>query len=247
MSDTVLVAVIGAFATVMTALFQIFMSSRQSAAGAKTTKKNRIKGLAWTVVLVVAAAGGGFGYSEYLVLSKNASMAAFHDRIGNTLLAANAAPPPAASPVPATAPLLPGPEATRAHDDIAATVALPACKGDAAHALSCSEQTVAPVALCVPVPASAHITDVQLYARLESSTLPWSEHRTSAGQDVGAGRFIETHFERPDGDKAKEVCQKFAHWNAETGRIVRIVVQYDLQPTSNAQNASPTPAPKPAG
>ncbi len=248
MSDTVLVAVIGAFATVMTALFQIFMSSRQSASGAKTTKKNRIKGLVWTLVLVLASAGGGFGYFEYLVLSKNASMAAFHDRIGNTLLAANAAPPPpAASAVPATAPLLPGPEAMRAHDDIAATVALPACKGDPARAPACSEQTVAPVALCVPVPAAAHITDVQLYARLESSSLPWSEHRATSGQDVGAGRFVETHFERPDGDKAKEVCQKFAHWNAETGRIVRIVVQYDLQPASNAQSASPTPAAKPAG
>lgn len=248
MSDTVLVAVIGAFATVMTALFQIFMSSRQSASGAKSTK-NRIKGLVWTLVLMVAAAGGGFGYSEYLVLTKNASLTAFHDRIGNTLIAANAAPQPApaASPVPATAPLLPGPEAMRAREDLTATVTLPACKTDAAHATACSETTVAPVALCVPVPATARVTEVQLYSRLENSTLPWNEHRVTAGQDLGAGRFVEAHFERPDGDKSKDVCQKFAHWNAETGRIVRIVVQYDLQPSSNAQSASPTPAPKPAG
>lgn len=243
MSDTVLVAVIGAFATVMTALFQIFMSSRQSASGAKSTK-NRVKGLVWTLVLMVAAAGGGFGYSEYLVLTKNASLTAFHDRIGNTLIAANAAPQPApaASPVPATAPLLPGPEAMRAREDLTATVTLPACKTDAAHATACSETTVAPVALCVPVPATARVTEVQLYSRLENSTLPWNEHRVTAGQDLGAGRFVEAHFERPDGDKSKDVCQKFAHWNAETGRIVRIVVQYDLQPPANAQSASPAPA-----
>lgn len=249
MSDTVLVAVIGAFATVMTALFQIFVSTRQSASGARSTK-NRIKGLVWTLVLLVAAAAGGFGYSEYLVLTRNASLTAFHDRVGNTLFAANAAPhpAPAASPVAATAPLLPGPEAMRTRDDLTATVTLPACKSDPPHATACSETTVAPVALCVPVPAAARVTEVQLYSRLESSTSPWSEHRVTSGQDVGAGRFIETHFERPDGDKSKDVCQKFAHWNAETGRVVRIVVQYDLQPAANAQSASPAPAvAKPAG
>lgn len=246
MSDTVLVAVIGAFATVLTALFQIFMSSRQSASGARSTR-NRIKGLIWTVVLLVAAAAGGFGYSEYLVLTKNANLAAFHDRVGNTLFAANAAPQPAppASSVPAMAPLLPGPEAMPTRDDVTATVTLPACKSDPAHATACTEMAAAPVALCVPVPAAARVTEVQLYSRLESSTLPWSDHRVAAGQDVGAGRFVEAHFERPDGDRSKDVCQKFAHWNAETGRSVRIVVQYDLEAPMNAQGASPTPAPKP--
>lgn len=256
MSDTILVALIGASATVMTALFQIFMSSKQSASNGRSTK-NRIKGLAWTVVLLVAAAGGGFAYSEYLVLTQDAPAQALRDRIGHTLLATNAAPRAVAapiSPVPATAPLVvnPGP-GTDARDGVAASVSLPACTAgtvEAAATPRCTEQAAMQVALCAPIPATARVTEVLLYARPEGSTLPWHEHLVAAGQDVGAGRFVDAHFERPDGDQRKDVCQKFAHWNGESGRSVRIVVRYDhLAPAAapTAQGASPPVETKPAG
>ena len=41
-----------------------------------------------------------------------------------------------------------------------------------------------------------------------------------------AGRFAETHFERPDGEGTRLVCQSFAHWNSQKGRAVRILVRY---------------------
>ncbi len=255
MSDTILVALIGAFATVMTALFQIFMSSRQSASNGRSTK-NRTKGLAWTVVLLVAAAGGGFAYSEYLVLTQDAPAQALRDRIGHTLLAANAAPQPVAapvSPVPVTAPLVANPGAD-VRDGATASVSLPACMAATAEvntASRCSEHAAMQVALCAPVPAAARVTEVLLYSRPEGSTLPWRDHLVAVGQDVGAGRFLDAHFERPDGEQRKDVCQKFAHWNGESGRSVRIVVRYDLLAPAaapTAQGATPPQVePEPAG
>ena len=260
MSDTILVALIGAFATVMTALFQIFMSSKQAASGGRSTK-NRIKGLVWTVVLLLAAAGGGFAYSEYLVLTQDAPAQALRDRIGHTLLAANAMTPAvtpaasAASPAPSAAqlptPSVANPGRIDARDGIAASVSLPACKGEPAGSHACSEQTAMNVALCAPIPANARVTEVLLYSRPDSSPLPWRDHLVSIGQDVGGGRFVDAHFERSEGEQLKDVCQKFAHWNGDIGRSVRIVVHFDFQSPAaapTAQGTAPPPAAlKPAG
>lgn len=252
MSDTILVALIGAFATVMTALFQIFMSSKQTASGGRSSK-NRIKGLVWTGVLFVAAAIGGFAYSEYLVLTQDAPAQALRERIGHTLLAANAMPPgaaPTGTPVPVTAPLTAAPTRIDGHDGIAA-VSLPACKGEPIGLQACTEQTAMNVALCAPVPAAARVTEVLLYSKPEGSGTPWREHIVIAGQDLVGGRFVGAHFERQDGDQSKDVCQKFAHWGGEPGRNVRIVVRYELpaaQAAPTTQGSSPPPAePKPAG
>jgi hypothetical protein len=183
MSDTVLVAVIGAFATVMTALFQIFVSSKQAASAVKPMR-NRIKSLAWTGVLLVAA-----------------------------------------------------------------VVTLPACRGGEG---GCTQAAAAPVSLCVPLHTQARVVEVLLYARPENSTLPWNEHRMVPGVDVGAGRFVDAHFERTDGAGARDLCQKFAHWNPDTARVVRVVVRYALPgPATDAprmMDASPAaPVEKPAG
>ncbi len=153
MSDTVLVAVIGAFATVMTALFQIFVSSKQAASAVKPMR-NRIKSLAWTVVLLVAAAGGGFAYSEYLVLTRDADLAALHARITAVTapgpgtaapVSAVAAPISGAAPMPGAAEAAPRETTTQA--------AVPtAC---AAGESGCSQAAIAPVSPCSPLPAGA--------------------------------------------------------------------------------------------
>ena len=255
MSDTILVALIGAFATVMTALFQIFMSSKQSASNGRSTK-NRIKGLAWTVVLLVAAAGGGFAYSEYLVLTQDAPAQALRDRIGHTLLAANAAPQPVAapvSPVPVTAPLVANPGAD-VRDGVTASVSLPAC-------MAATPRRIPQAAVPNRRPCRSRCARRSRRPRAspkccctrgpKARPLPWRDHLVAVGQDVGAGRFVDAHFERPDGEQRKDVCQKFAHWNGESGRSVRIVVRYDLLAPAaapTAQGATPPQVePKPAG
>jgi hypothetical protein len=250
MSDTVLVAVIGAFATVMTALFQIFVSSKQAASAVKPMR-NRIKSLAWTGVLLVAAAGGGFAWSEYLVLNRNENLAAFHERfaISGAPVAGKAASMSVTpAPLPLAAPALTAAEAA-SRDAVAAVVTLPACRGGEG---GCTQAAAAPVSLCVPLHTPARVVEVLLYARPENSTLPWNEHRMVPGVDVGAGRFVDAHFERTDGAGARDLCQKFAHWNPDTARVVRVVVRYALPgPATDAprmMDASPAaPVEKPAG
>jgi hypothetical protein len=162
MSDTVLVAVIGAFATVLTALFQIFVSSRKAAASERPAR-NRLKSLAWTGVLLVAAAGGGFAWSEYLVLTRDARLAAFHERVGAvaqsgavTALAPAAAASASATPIQAavqtvpTAPTTPLQAALPAVPTApaAATVTLADCNG----AAPCTQTLAVPASTCSPQP-----------------------------------------------------------------------------------------------
>lgn len=154
MSDTVLVAVIGAFATVMTALFQIFVSSRQAASAVKPMR-NRIKSLAWTVVLLVAAAGGGFAWSEYLVLTRDARLAALHERIAAvTASGPGAAAPvsPVAAPAPAAAPMPRAAEATPRETATQAAIPLTACPPGEP---GCTQAAIAPVSPCAPLPTGA--------------------------------------------------------------------------------------------
>jgi hypothetical protein len=109
-------------------------------------------------------------------------------------------------------------------------VALPACKGAqvgfATTRGPCAEQDAVQVAVCAPVPASARVTAVELFARADDSQQPWTEARMTAGQVAAAGRFADNYFERPDSDGTRLVCQNFAHWNSDKGRAVRILVRY---------------------
>lgn len=247
MSDTILVALIGAFATVLTALFQIFVSSRQSASGGRSTR-NRIKGLAWTGVLLVAAAGGGFAYSEYLVLTQDAPAQALRDRIGQTLVVTHAVGSAVAAPStprPTVTALASVPASVEPREDSVASVTLPACKTAAAGDAACSEPAALAVTLCTPLPPSARVTEVLLYARPENDTGAWHAHRAAPGQDIGGGRFLDTHFERSEAGLPREVCQKFAHWNAESGRTIRVVIRYELIPAS-APTAQETPVTSPS-
>ena len=72
------------------------------------------------------------------------------------------------------------------------------------------------------------MTEVQVFTRLEDAQQPWDEARVQAGQDAGAARFVDAHFERAQGKELKEVCQHFAHWNSRKGRSARILVKYTL-------------------
>ena len=53
-----------------------------------------------------------------------------------------------------------------------------------------------------------------------------ADSRVQAGQDTGQAKFVETAFERPDGDNAKQVCHAFINWSGEKSRVARILVKY---------------------
>ncbi|MGH8662242.1 MAG: hypothetical protein ACREUB_10850, partial [Burkholderiales bacterium] len=187
--------------------------------------------------LMIAAAVGGFAFSEYLVSlrgeDRDALRAELHTQLSE--ISASAARLEEArlnerEEVEAGALRA---EAVRQGEDGAAASALVGpctATGGAApgSALSCSEQAAVRVAVCARVPASATVREVLLYTRFEDSQQPWAESRVQAGQDAGQARFVEKHFERPDGDAAKQVCHGFVNWSGEKARQARILVRYTL-------------------
>lgn len=90
----------------------------------------------------------------------------------------------------------------------------------------CNESTAQPVRLCTEIPADSSVTAIDLYARPEGDTRPWSERRANAGNDFGGGRFAARTTERPVSDSAKLVCQELLHWNSDHAINGRMVVRY---------------------
>jgi len=226
-SETILAAMIGAGATVLTALVQIISAFGKSASNERRNARTRVRSVVWMFALLLAAGVGGFAFAEYRALQSRDETRALREELKQQMSALTASAArleqlrlPAANSA-ASASL---PSAS------AATVALPACKGSqvgfATARGPCVEQDALQVSVCAPVPASARVTAVELYARSEDSQQPWSEARMTPGQVAAAGRFADNYFERPDADGVRLVCQTFAHWNSEKGRAVRILVRF---------------------
>jgi hypothetical protein len=98
----------------------------------------------------------------------------------------------------------------------------------AALARSCTEAEATPVTLCATIPANASVTEVALFSRTVESSAAWGVSRYLPGQESGDARFAPTYSESTNEAGTREVCQAFAHWSSEHGRIVRMVVRYSL-------------------
>jgi hypothetical protein len=234
MSETIMAAMIGALATVFTAMFQLVLSWR-SATKEERKASGGLRSFLWMLTLMGAAAAGGFAYAEYRALGARGEAAVLREEMQRELQALSAS---TARLEKLSAGGLGGSDHAavdqrqRGREGVAAIVTLPACKeaqvGLATERPGCTEQDAMQVAVCVPVPASASVTAVELFARPEDSQQPWGEVRAAAGQDLGGGRFASSHLERTDADGTKQVCQTFAQWGSEKGRAVRILVRYSV-------------------
>ena len=232
LSEPVLAAMIGATATVGTALFQLVMNWRKQSGDRRATTKSGIRSLLWVVTLMLASGVGGFAYSEYLGQGRREDALELRQEMQQQLqtLAASTAKLEQvrlnAQSV-SDAQSRQAEERRRGADGVEGLIQLPACKGRAAGT-TCAEADAQRAAVCAIVPASAAVTEVQLFTRPDESQQPWNESRVVAGQDAGGAKFLDSSFERGHTDTAKEVCFNFASWNAEKGRIARIVVRYTL-------------------
>ena len=228
-SEPVMAAMIGATATVCTAVFQLVVNWRKATTSEKPRARGGLRSLLWMVTLMAAAAVGGFAYAEYRAQATRGEAALLREEVNRqlgalsastarleTLLAAGGADSAAA-------------RRQRGLEGVAAVVALPACRGSqvgfATERSACTERDALQVAVCASVPSDASISAVELFARSEDSQQPWAEARATAGQDLGSGRFATGHSERLDADGTRQVCQSFSHWG-DKGRTVRILVRY---------------------
>jgi hypothetical protein len=233
-SETVLAAMIGATATIGTAIFQLIMNWRKQS-GDRRVSKGGLRSLLWMVTLMLASGVGGFAYSEYLSQARRddahqlrqelqqqlATLASSTAKLEQVRLNAQSV---------ADAQTRQAEDRRRGSEGVEGLVQLPACKARTAASAgerpACAETDAQRVAVCAIVPASAQVAEVQLFTRPDDAQQSWGESRVEAGQDAGKAKFVDAPFERAHTDASKEVCFNFVHWGAEKGRMARIVVRY---------------------
>lgn len=239
LSDPVMAAVIGAAATFATAIFQLTANARRQAAERAAGKPASRKSGSWLAIfaLVLASLVGGYAISEYQSYTGRQDEKLLRDellaRVRDISAAAvrlERAGTEKNGPSEADARL--AVERRLGAEGVAAIVSVPPCRtvkaGSAQAPAACSENEALRTTLCAVVPASATITEVQLFTRTEDSQQPWDETRVQVGQDAGAAKFVDAYIERAQAKESKEICQHFAHWNSQKGRSARILVKYTL-------------------
>ncbi len=236
-SEPVVAAMIGATATVVTALVQLRLAARKQAAeraaGRPVTKGNR-----WLAILglMLASAVGGYAFSEYQTFSEREDNKMLRDEMHSRLkdigaLAARLerAGMPANNAAGADIQLVA--ERKRGTEGVAAVINLPVCRGAQAglsQPAPCTESDAQRTTLCSVVPSAAVVSDVQLFLRPDDSQQPWNEAKVQPGQDAGGAKFLDNFFERGHEADTKEICMNLASWGSDKGRSARILVRYVL-------------------
>jgi hypothetical protein len=233
LSEPGMAALIGALATVVTALVQLRISwrkeLRERERGQPITKKSRRGPVIFVFALLIAAAVGGFALSQYFVSLRTGDRDELRADLQAKLSEINAVAMRLEQARTSERRVIET-EVQRAdasrlgEEGAAASVVVGPCKGDSKQ--ECTEQSAPRIAVCARVPAAATVKEVQLYVRAEDSKQPWSETRVQPGQDAGQARFADKFSERPEDDAAKQVCQGFANWSHDKSRLARIVVKY---------------------
>jgi hypothetical protein len=252
MSDGVLAAIIAAGATVFTSFLQLRTSLAKEFATRGTTAASRRKSrlpLLFMIAMLVGAGVGGFALAQWLheyervaqdalqrdLRERITELSRTHSeleqshagteaeilrRIGAEGVAVLATVAPCKAPLGVGTPTFTTPPN-------GASVSSGAQAAIAPSASACTESDAAPVTLCASIPASAKLTDIELYVRATETSGPWTGSRAMPGQELEQARFGEKPSEVTDGGTSKQVCEGFAQWSARS-RTARMVVHYSL-------------------
>lgn len=261
LSETITAAMIGALATVTTALFQLFSTIKEKRTPSKVDvrpkKGSTMRSVLAVLALMVASAAGGFLYSELIKQRSEEDISAMRGELKElrTLIAeekeaARVDAARVAEPVPEPArPLtMPAAAAEGVSDSVESVVYIPACRAVGATTM-CGEQDAQRIALCGTIPSYARVEGIQLFAQPDAMQHPWEQHQVSFEQDLGGARFTGNSFEYAQGADLKAVCVNFMQWSSEHPHIARVVVQFGFgaaapnQPTPTAPSIQPIPSP----
>jgi hypothetical protein len=243
LSETIVAAIIGALATMATAIVQL-VRNRAPSDGRPKPKKSRMRSALATIALMIGCIVGGYAWSALRAVSAKEELTAtmqaeftrqfaeFAAKQGQSNGAANGG--------------------TIAAHNAGAGVAealahLPPCHISAQSAdagpVACNESMAQPVTLCAAVPAGAQTTKVRVQARVPKSESPWLE-RDAGAPTLGSLHFGATTSEYPISPEARSVCLDVSNWSVEDTLAVRLSVEYgEANAPSSALTASaPTAA-----
>jgi hypothetical protein len=237
-SETIVAAIIGALATMGTAIFQLI---RNRAPSDSRPKKNRTRSVLATIALMIGCIVGGYAWSALRAVSAKEELTAtmqaeftrqfseFAARQSQAALAASSAAVAARDAGTGTAEAL-------AH--------LPPCHISAQSAeagpVACNESVAQTVALCAAVPAAAQTRQVRLQSRVPNSESPWLE-RDAGAPTLGSLHIGANGSEYPVSPELRSVCLEVSNWSVEDTLAVRLIVEYGVTaPSPELTAAAPT-------
>jgi hypothetical protein len=242
LSETIVAAIIGALATMATAIVQLI---RNRAPSESRPKRNRTRSVLATIALMIGCIVGGYAWSSLRAVKAKeersaefqAELAAYEARRDAQLAAARAESAKAAA------------AAVGAHTSdtgsAEALANLPACRivaqPEEVGPVSCTDQSAHRIALCTAIPAAAAVSNLRVQARVPGSEQPWAE------RDAGATILGNLHTgaatnEYPVDPDRKSVCLDVSNWSVEDTLAVRLIVEYAFPPAPAGELTAATPA-----
>ena len=231
LSETIVAAIIGALATMATAIVQLI---RNRAPDQSRPKKNRMRSLLATIALMIGCIVGGYAWSALRAVSAKeelqATMQAEFTRQFAEFAARQSAP---AAPAPGS-----DGAAVAANNAGAgkseAVAQLPPCRitahADEVGPVTCTDRIAQSIALCAAVPASSETTAVHVQARVPGSEAAWEE-RDAGAATLGSLHIGNAPTESPISPEQRAVCLDMANHSVEDTLAVRLIVEYGPPPS----------------
>ena len=248
-SETIVASIIGALATMATAIVQL-VRNRAPSDGRPKPKKSRLRSMLATVALMIGCIVGGYAWSSLRAVDAKDDLKATMEAEFTKQFAALAArqnPESADSAVngatDATGAAIP---ARNGETGSAESLAhLPPCKvstqPDEVGPVTCTERVAQSIALCASIPSAAHATNVRVQARVPKSESPWLE-RDAGAPTLGSLHIAAAPAEYPISADQRSVCLDVANWSVDDALAVRVIVEYAFGGGATNELTAATPA-----
>jgi hypothetical protein len=241
LSETIVAAIIGALATMGTAIFQL-VRNRAPSDGRPKPKKNRMRSVLATIALMIGCIVGGYAWSALRAVSAKdemqATMQAEFTRQFAEFSSRQSQPATPAS----------GAAAVAAHNSQGGTAEslaqLPPCRispqPDEVGPVTCTERVAQSIELCAAVPAAAQTTNVRILARVPKSETGWEE-RSAGASTLGSLHIGAATSEYPVSADLRSVCLDVANFSVEDRLAVRILVDYAFGAAASSELTAAAP------
>ncbi|HEX6398752.1 MAG TPA: hypothetical protein VFZ95_15115 [Steroidobacteraceae bacterium] len=232
-SETSVAAIIGALATMATAIVQL-VRNRAPSDGRPKPKKSRTRSALATIALMIGCIVGGYAWSALRAVSAKEELTATMQTEFTRQFTEFAAKQREANAAASGATVA----AHSAGAGVAEALAhLPPCHISAQSAdagpVACNETIAQRVALCAAVPAGSQTTKVRVQARVPGSESAWQE-RDAGAPTLGSLHVGVTTTEYPVSPELRSVCLDVSNWSVEDTMAVRVSVEYGA-------NTAPSP------
>jgi hypothetical protein len=244
LSETIVAAIIGALATMATAIVQLI---RNRAPDQSRPKKNRMRSLMATIALMIGCIVGGYAWSSLRAVSAKEELQTTMRKEFAEQFAALAArqTQPAADQAgsDASGGAIP---ARHGEAGMAESLAhLPPCRlnahPDEVGPVTCSDRVAQTIALCATIPSASQTTGVRVQARVPKSESPWLE-RDAGAPTLGSLHIAEAPVEYPVSADQRSVCLDVSNWSVEDTLAVRVIVDYAFGPKPSTELTAAAPS-----